>query len=49
MIKLHSFAKINLGLEITGKRADGYHNLRTLFQTIDLSDELRLEEKRSRG
>jgi 4-diphosphocytidyl-2-C-methyl-D-erythritol kinase len=40
MIKLRSFAKINLGLEITGKRADGFHELRTLFQTIDLSDEL---------
>jgi 4-diphosphocytidyl-2-C-methyl-D-erythritol kinase len=45
MIKLHSFAKINLGLEITGRRPDGYHTLRTVFQTIDLSDELRLTEK----
>jgi 4-diphosphocytidyl-2-C-methyl-D-erythritol kinase len=45
MIELRSFAKINLGLEITGKRADGYHTLRTIFQTIDLSDELRLLEK----
>lgn len=42
MIKLRSFAKINLGLEITGKRPDGYHELRTVFQTIDLSDELHL-------
>lgn len=45
MIELRSFAKINLGLEITGKRADGYHTLRTIFQTIDLSDALRLQEK----
>jgi 4-diphosphocytidyl-2-C-methyl-D-erythritol kinase len=45
MIKLRSFAKINLGLEITGRRPDGYHTLRTVFQTIDLSDELRLAEK----
>jgi 4-diphosphocytidyl-2-C-methyl-D-erythritol kinase len=45
MIKLRSFAKINLGLEITGKRPDGYHELRTIFQTIDLSDELLLREK----
>jgi 4-diphosphocytidyl-2-C-methyl-D-erythritol kinase len=45
MIKLRSFAKINLGLEITGKRPDGYHTLRTVFQTIDLGDELLLEEK----
>ena len=45
MIKLRSFAKINLGLEITGKRADGYHTLRTIFQTIDLCDELQLRGK----
>ncbi len=45
MIKLRSFAKINLGLEITGKRPDGYHTLRTIFQTIDLSDELLLRPK----
>ena len=38
-----SFAKINLGLEIVGKRPDGYHDIRTLFQTISLSDELHLE------
>ena len=35
-----SFAKINLGLEIVGKRPDGYHDIRTLFQTISLADEL---------
>lgn len=33
-------AKINLGLQITGKRADGYHNLRTVFYPIQLSDML---------
>jgi 4-diphosphocytidyl-2-C-methyl-D-erythritol kinase len=46
MIKLRSFAKINLGLEITGKRADGYHCLRTIFQTIDVCDELQLRENK---
>ncbi len=46
MIALRSFAKINLGLEITGRRADGYHTLRTIFQTIDLSDRLELRETR---
>jgi 4-diphosphocytidyl-2-C-methyl-D-erythritol kinase len=35
-----SFAKINWTLEILGKRADGYHELRTLLQTISLADEL---------
>ncbi len=33
-------AKINLHLEVLGKRADGYHELRTLLQSIDLRDEL---------
>jgi 4-diphosphocytidyl-2-C-methyl-D-erythritol kinase len=39
-MELRSFAKINLGLEVLGLRDDGYHELRTLFQTIDLHDEL---------
>ncbi|WP_421722725.1 4-(cytidine 5'-diphospho)-2-C-methyl-D-erythritol kinase [Bacterioplanoides sp.] len=33
-------AKLNLMLHITGQREDGYHNLQTLFQFIDLCDEL---------
>ncbi len=40
---VRSFAKINLGLEIVGKRPDGYHDIRTLFQTISLHDELEFE------
>ncbi len=39
-IKLRSFAKVNLGLEVLGLREDGYHELRTLFQTIDLHDDV---------
>ncbi len=39
-MRLRSFAKLNLGLEVLGQREDGYHELRTLFQTIDLHDEL---------
>jgi 4-diphosphocytidyl-2-C-methyl-D-erythritol kinase len=37
---VRSYAKLNLGLEVLGLRADGYHELRTLFQTIDLHDEI---------
>lgn len=33
-------AKINLHLQVLGLRPDGYHELRTLFQSIDLADEL---------
>lgn len=36
----YSPAKINLGLEITGVRDDGYHEIVTLFQTVDLWDKL---------
>jgi 4-diphosphocytidyl-2-C-methyl-D-erythritol kinase len=39
-MRLYSFAKVNLGLEVLRKRADGYHEVRTLLQTIDLYDEL---------
>ena len=41
-----SFAKVNLGLEVLGTRADGYHELRTLFQTIDLHDDITLRPRR---
>ena len=40
---LPSFAKINWTLEILGKRADGYHELRTLLQTVNVADELSFE------
>jgi len=39
-IKIKSNAKINLTLRITGRRPDGYHNLSTIFQEIDLHDVL---------
>jgi 4-diphosphocytidyl-2-C-methyl-D-erythritol kinase len=39
-MKIKSFAKINLGIEILGKRDDGYHEIQTLFQTIDFYDEI---------
>ncbi|MFH1946183.1 MAG: 4-(cytidine 5'-diphospho)-2-C-methyl-D-erythritol kinase [Acidobacteriota bacterium] len=35
---VRSYAKINLGIEILGKRPDGYHELRTLYQSISLHD-----------
>ncbi|MBM4239653.1 MAG: 4-(cytidine 5'-diphospho)-2-C-methyl-D-erythritol kinase, partial [Gammaproteobacteria bacterium] len=36
-------AKLNLCLHVTGRRADGYHELQTVFQIIDLIDELAFE------
>ena len=35
-----AFSKINVGLSITGKRDDGYHNIDTIFQSIFLGDSL---------
>lgn len=37
-IELQAPAKVNLGLEILRRRADGYHDLNTLFATVDLAD-----------
>lgn len=36
-------AKLNLMLHVTGRRIDGYHELQTVFQLIDLCDELRFD------
>jgi 4-diphosphocytidyl-2-C-methyl-D-erythritol kinase len=46
VLRVASFAKVNLGLEVLGLRQDGYHELRTLFQTIDLHDDLVLRTAR---
>ncbi len=40
-------AKINLSLEVVGRRADGYHELRSIFATIDLSDRVRIAPART--
>jgi 4-diphosphocytidyl-2-C-methyl-D-erythritol kinase len=42
LIRVKAHAKVNLFLEITGKQADGYHRLSTVFQAISLADELTL-------
>ncbi len=42
-LSLPSFAKINLSLQILGKRPDGYHEVRTLLQTISLHDDIHFE------
>lgn len=36
-------AKINLYLDVLGKRSDGYHNIRSVMQTVDLCDEISVE------
>jgi 4-diphosphocytidyl-2-C-methyl-D-erythritol kinase len=48
-VRIPAFAKINLRLDVLGKREDGFHELRTIFQTISLHDELRLRASRQPG
>ncbi len=43
MLHLFAPAKVNLSLEILGRRPDGYHDVRTVLQAIDLCDELMFE------
>jgi 4-diphosphocytidyl-2-C-methyl-D-erythritol kinase len=48
-IRVPAFAKVNLRLDVLGRRADGYHELRTIFQSISLHDSLQLELSRKPG
>jgi 4-diphosphocytidyl-2-C-methyl-D-erythritol kinase len=48
-VRIPAFAKINLRLNILGRRSDGYHELRTIFQSVSLHDELRLRASRLPG
>ncbi len=41
-IRLNAMAKINLGLDVTGKRPDGYHELRMVMQMINLYDKIEI-------
>jgi 4-diphosphocytidyl-2-C-methyl-D-erythritol kinase len=43
MFRLRSLAKINLDLRVLHKRPDGFHELRTIFQTISLADTIEVE------
>jgi 4-diphosphocytidyl-2-C-methyl-D-erythritol kinase len=47
-LRIRSLAKINLDLRVLHKRPDNFHELRTVFQTISLSDTLEIEYESSR-
>lgn len=47
-VAIRAPAKVNLGLEVRGRRGDGYHGIRTLFQAVSLADRLLLR-RRPRG
>lgn len=46
-VSLKALAKINLGLDVTGKREDGYHEVRMIMQTIHLYDRVEIKKTRS--
>lgn len=46
-MQIKAYAKINLTLDITGKRADGYHNIESIIQSISLCDTLDIRENSS--
>lgn len=48
-MRLRALAKINLGLDILGKRPDGYHNVRMIMQTIQMYDVLDIRKKEEPG
>lgn len=48
-VRVPAFAKVNLCLHVLGRRPDGYHELRTLFQSISLHDVLELHQLRARA
>lgn len=43
-LRIRSFAKINPVLAVLGRRPDGYHDIETVFQAIDLADEIEFRE-----
>jgi 4-diphosphocytidyl-2-C-methyl-D-erythritol kinase len=45
-MRVRAFAKINLSLRVLGARPDGYHELRTIFQSIALHDTLTIRARR---
>lgn len=46
-ISLKALAKINLGLDVVGKREDGYHEVRMIMQTIHLYDRVEIKKTKS--
>ena len=48
-IRVRAHAKINLYLDVVGKRQDGYHNLETIFHSIELHDDVIIREQETKG
>ncbi len=48
-IIIKAYGKINLNLLVTGKRSDGYHNIKSIFQRISLFDEIHITKTQTSG
>ena len=48
-MELKALGKINLGLDVLGKRPNGYHDVRMVMQTIYLYDQITIEKKPEPG
>jgi 4-diphosphocytidyl-2C-methyl-D-erythritol kinase len=48
-INLKAMAKINLGLDVVSKRADGYHEVRMIMQTVNLYDQIYIRKIKKPG
>ena len=48
-IRVRAHAKINLYLDVVGKREDGYHNLETIFHSIGLHDDVTIRKQETKG
>ena len=48
-IKLKALGKINLGLDVLGRRPNGYHDVRMVMQTVYLYDQILLEKTDKEG
>ena len=48
-IELKALAKINLGLDVLGRRENGYHDVRMVMQSIYLYDDVKIERTRRTG
>lgn len=48
-LELKALGKINLGLDVLGKRENGYHDVRMVMQTVYLYDQIRIAKKRESG
>ena len=45
-MQINSYAKINLGLHVLNERADGFHNITTIFQELNFCDQIIIEESK---